>query len=93
MKKNNIDRILFAVTISDVQMVAKQILGRQLKPNELTAFEQELSKNHEFDWQAPVQNAIREVINDYILEDTSKLDIYSILDEEDDDYEEHLVYR
>lgn len=92
-EKNKNNRVIFSITIDDVNAIAKQLIGRNLTEKELAAFEREFKKNDYLDWQAAVQATITEAISDGVIEDISKLKVYDILDEEDDDYEEIIVYR
>lgn len=92
-EKNRNNRVIFSITIDDVNAIAKQLIGRNLTEKELVAFEREFKKNDYLDWQGAIQATITEAISDGVIEDISKLKVYEILDEEDDDYEEIIVYR
>lgn len=101
MKKNNSSPrtsspnadIIFCVTVSDVQEVAQQILGRSLSDRELKTIRKELTSGDYIDWVVQVENIIREIVNDFKIEDVKAFDKNSLYDDDDDyDMEDNLKY-
>ncbi len=91
--KDKKNRPIFSITVNDVNSIARQMIGRNLTNEELSAFEKGFKITDYLDWQGAIETIISEVISDAIIEDTSKLNLYDRLDEEDDDYEEIIIYR
>lgn len=88
MKK---DRIVFAISTTDINEVAREVLGRHLTEREMMLVEREMGKGEVIDWLSPVESIIREQIEVIRPE---KLELVRTIDDlyDDDDLEDNLQY-
>ena len=88
MKK---DRIVFAISTTDINEVAREVLGRHLTEREMMLVEREMGKGEVIDWLSPVESIIREQIEVIRPE---KLELVRTIDDlyDDDDLEDNLRY-
>jgi hypothetical protein len=91
MKSNNKDNIIFGITYTDVNEVAKRLFGRSLSSKELQQIEKELAKGDIVDWLSPLENLLRDSIDDHKLEDINIVEkLASIYDDDIDEDEYNL---
>jgi hypothetical protein len=91
MKTNNKDNIICRITYNDIHEVSKRLFGRPLSSKELGLVEKEFAKGDLFDWQSPVENLLRDIVDDYKLEDINIVEkLASIYDDDIDEDEYNL---
>jgi len=89
MKTNNKDNIIFRITYNDIHDVAKRLFGRTLSSKELVRIEKEFDSDDIIDWLTPVENLLRDIVDDHRLEDINIVEkLASIYDDdiEEDEY-------
>ncbi len=62
MKNDNNDKIVYSINVSDIQVVAKQVLERNLTNEEVILVEK--SVGDYFDWFQAIETSIREHITE-----------------------------
>jgi hypothetical protein len=60
MKKDNNERIVYSINVSDIQEVANEVLERELTKEEISLIEDSIADH--IDWFQAIENAIDEHI-------------------------------